>query len=97
MRTTLDIDDRLMEALIARLPGLTKTKAVEIAIGEYVRRGAVDWLLENAGKLELEDVSAEMRAKDRRVAAARAGHVLWSFDSDFERIQPVVDGLALYG
>jgi predicted nucleic acid-binding protein len=31
------------------------------------------------------------------VAAARAGHVLWSFDSDFERIHPVVDGLALYG
>lgn len=67
MRTTLDIDDRLMEALIARHPGLTKTKAVEIAIGEHVRRGAVDWLLENAGKLELKDISAEMRAKDRRV------------------------------
>jgi predicted nucleic acid-binding protein len=30
------------------------------------------------------------------VAAARAGHVLWSFDSDFERIQPVVDGLEIY-
>ena len=30
------------------------------------------------------------------VAAARAGHVLWSFDSDFERIHPVVDGLELY-
>jgi Arc/MetJ family transcription regulator len=66
MRTTLDIDDRLMEALMTRHPGVTKTKAVESAIGEYVRRGAVDWLLENAGELELEDVSAEMRAKDRR-------------------------------
>jgi hypothetical protein len=66
MRTTLDIDDRLMEALMTRHPGVTKTKAVEIAIGEYVRRGAVDWLLENAGKLELEDVSTQMRAKDRR-------------------------------
>lgn len=67
MRTTLDIDDRLMDALMTRHPGMTKTKAVEIAIGEYVRRGAVDWLLENAGKLELEDVSTEMRAKDRKV------------------------------
>jgi hypothetical protein len=67
MRTTLDLDDRLMEALMMRHPGVTKTKAVEIAIGEYVRRGAVDWLLENAGKIELEDVSGEMRAKDRRV------------------------------
>jgi hypothetical protein len=67
MRTTLDLDARLMEALMMRHPGVTKTKAVEIAIGEYVRRGAVDWLLENAGKIELEDVSGEMRAKDRRV------------------------------
>jgi predicted nucleic acid-binding protein len=30
------------------------------------------------------------------VSAARAGHILWSFDSDFERIYPVVDGLELY-
>ena len=67
MRMTLDIDDRWMEALMARHPGVTKTRAVEIAIGEYVRRGAVDWLLENAGKLELEDVAAEMRARDRQV------------------------------
>lgn len=67
MRTTLDIDDRLMEALMTRHPGVTKTKAVEIAIREYVRRGAVDWLLENAGTLELEDASAEMRARDRQV------------------------------
>jgi predicted nucleic acid-binding protein len=31
------------------------------------------------------------------VAASRAGHVVWSFDSDFERIQPALDGLELYG
>jgi predicted nucleic acid-binding protein len=30
------------------------------------------------------------------VAAARAGHSLWSFDSDFERIAPALDGLELY-
>ncbi len=30
------------------------------------------------------------------VATARAGHVLWSFDSNFERLQPVVDGLEIY-
>jgi hypothetical protein len=66
MRTTLDLDDRLMEALMARHPGETKTKAVEAAIAEHVRRGAVDWLLENAGAIEIEDVSAELRAADRR-------------------------------
>ena len=67
MRTTLDIDDRLMESLLARHPGKSKTKAVEAAIEEHVRRGAVDWLLENAGKIEIEDVSKEMRAIDRRI------------------------------
>ncbi|HEU5143339.1 MAG TPA: type II toxin-antitoxin system VapB family antitoxin [Solirubrobacterales bacterium] len=67
MRTTLDIDDRLMESLMARHPGQSKTKAVEAAIEEHLRRGAVDWLLAHAGKIEIEDVSAEMRAIDRRI------------------------------
>jgi predicted nucleic acid-binding protein len=31
------------------------------------------------------------------VAASRAGHAVWSFDSDFERIRPALDGLELYG
>lgn len=30
------------------------------------------------------------------VAAARADYVLWSFDSDFERIHPIIDGLMLF-
>lgn len=30
------------------------------------------------------------------VAAVHAGHVLWSFDADFRRIQPMMDDLALY-
>lgn len=67
MRTTLDIDDWLMERLMARHPEATKTKAVETAIEDHLRRGAVDWLLENAGKIEIEDVSKEMRAIDRRI------------------------------
>lgn len=67
MRTTLDIDDHLMEALMARHPGVTKTKAVETAIEDHVRRGAVDWLLKMRGKLDIEDVSKEMRAIDRRI------------------------------
>jgi hypothetical protein len=67
MRTTLDINDRLMEALMARHPGVSKTKAVEVAIEEHVRRKAVEWLLEMRGKLDIEDVSKEMRAIDRRI------------------------------
>jgi predicted nucleic acid-binding protein len=30
------------------------------------------------------------------VAASRAGHVLWSFDADFDRIQPALASLELY-
>lgn len=30
------------------------------------------------------------------VAAARAGHALWSFDADFDRIAAALDGLELY-
>ena len=67
MRTTLDLDDRLMEALMTRHPDETKTKAVEAAIESYVRRGAVDWFLTNAGTIEIEDVSSAMRAGDRKV------------------------------
>ncbi|MGC1851699.1 MAG: type II toxin-antitoxin system VapB family antitoxin [Solirubrobacterales bacterium] len=67
MRTTLDIDDHLMEALMARHPGMSKTKAVEAAIEDHVRRRAVDELLKMRGKLDIEDVSKEMRAIDRRI------------------------------
>ncbi len=67
MRTTLDLDDDLMEALMARHPGVSKTKAVEAAIADHLRRGAVDWLLANVGKIDIEDVSKEMRAIDRRI------------------------------
>lgn len=67
MRTTLDLDDRMMEALMARHPGESKTRAVESAIAEHLRRGAVDWLLEHAGSIEIEDVSRELRAADRRI------------------------------
>jgi hypothetical protein len=67
IRTTLDIDDRLMESLMARNPGKSKTKAVEAAIEDHVRRRAVDELLKMRGKLDIEDVSREMRAIDRRI------------------------------
>lgn len=52
---------------MARHPGTSKTKAVEIAIEDHVRRKAVEGLLEMRGKLDIEDVSKEMRAIDRRI------------------------------
>ncbi|MFN2388678.1 MAG: type II toxin-antitoxin system VapB family antitoxin [Actinomycetota bacterium] len=64
MRTTLDIDDRLLRALLARHPGLTKRAAVEIAIRQYVTEEATDGVRRLAGTLEVEDVTPE-RKSDR--------------------------------
>jgi predicted nucleic acid-binding protein len=41
------------------------------------------------GRLPLTDLAIA-------VAASRAGHAVWSFDADFERIQPVLESLELY-
>jgi hypothetical protein len=65
MRTTLDLDDELMRSLMVRHPGETKTKAVEAAIADHVHRDAVAKLRELRGAVEIEDISAEMRAIDR--------------------------------
>lgn len=65
MRTTLDLDDELMAALMRRRAGETKTRAVEHAIEAYLRRDAVAKLEELAGTIEIEDVSQELRRIDR--------------------------------
>jgi hypothetical protein len=65
IRTTLDIDDGLMETLLARLPGRSKTHAVEHAISSFLSSDSVDRLKALAGTLEIEDVSTGLRALDR--------------------------------
>ena len=64
MRTTLDLDDALFEALLARHPGATKTEAVERAIREYLTDDAVRRLRALRGNVEIEDLSQELR-RDR--------------------------------
>ena len=64
MRTTLDLDDALMEALLARHPGASKREAVENALRAYLALDAVDRIRALRGKLEIEDLSAELR-RDR--------------------------------
>jgi predicted nucleic acid-binding protein len=59
-----------------------------------------------AGWREIGTTAARLRRDGRTlpltglviaVTAARAGHVLWSFDSDFERIRDALGELELYG
>lgn len=65
MRTTLDLDDELIDALMARHPDETKTKAVESAIEGYLCRDAIEWVIGRAGTFEIEDVSQD-RVNDTR-------------------------------
>jgi len=65
MRTTLDLEDGLVEALMARHPGLSRTEAIERAIKVYLEGEAVERLLSLAGSFEIDDVSADLRAVDR--------------------------------
>lgn len=64
MRTTLDLDDVLMEALMARHPGASKRQAVETAIRGYLERDAISRVLALKGAVDVEDLSEELR-RDR--------------------------------
>lgn len=55
MRTTLELDDGLMDALMARSKGKSKTKAVETAITDYLRRDAARGIRRLRGKITFED------------------------------------------
>jgi Bacterial antitoxin of type II TA system, VapB len=65
MRTTLDLDDLLVESLVARNPGVPRTEAIERAIRAYLEADSVGRLLALAGTFDITDVSTELRAVDR--------------------------------
>jgi hypothetical protein len=76
MRTTLDIDDGLLDALMARNPGLSKTKAIERAIDHYVKadayeraralRGAFPGIVDMTGELDALDLERQQRLDAQR-------------------------------
>jgi Arc/MetJ family transcription regulator len=65
MRTTLEIDDELMSALLERHPGVSKKEAIERAIRDHLSNEAVQGLRALRGTLEIEDVSERLRRIDR--------------------------------
>jgi hypothetical protein len=65
MRTTLDIDDDLLRALLARHPGATKREAVERAIRSHLAASGAERAKALAGRIEIEDVSTDLRRRDR--------------------------------
>lgn len=66
MRTTLDLDDALLDALLSRMPGVSKTEAIERAVRGYLAEDAASRLRAIAGAVEIEDVSGDLRERDRR-------------------------------
>ncbi len=61
MRTTLDIDARLLEDAVELSGEKTKTAAVEAALREYVRLRRKEMLLNLRGKVQIEDNWRELR------------------------------------
>jgi len=54
MRTTINIQDDLMEALLASTQAKTKTKAIEIAAKEYVEKKSIEDLISLSGKISID-------------------------------------------
>ena len=66
MRTTLDIDPKLLEDVVKATGQRSKTKAVNTALEQYVRRTKVEDLRAMAGKFTLDDTREEQREANRR-------------------------------
>ena len=60
MRTTIDIDDTLMEDVVRLTGARKKREALRIALEEYVRRVRIDALLALPGTIEIDYVRPEM-------------------------------------
>ena len=54
MRTTININDDLMDALLASTKAKTKTKAVELSIREYIEKKSIEDLISLSGKINID-------------------------------------------
>ena len=54
MRTTISIKDELMDALISRTKTRSRSKAVEIAIRDYIEKKSVEDLISLSGKVTID-------------------------------------------
>ncbi|MBW1702442.1 MAG: type II toxin-antitoxin system VapB family antitoxin [Deltaproteobacteria bacterium] len=54
MRTTINIHNDLMDMLLDRTKAKTKTKAVEIAIKEYIEKKSIEDLISLSGKINID-------------------------------------------
>jgi len=66
MRTTLEIDKKLLDDVTKATGEKSLSKAVAKALDEYVRRRKIDELWEMAGKVDLVDNWYELRHMEPR-------------------------------
>jgi hypothetical protein len=65
VRVNLDINDSLMSALLDRIPGVSKTEAIERALRAFLADDATARLRSLTGNLEIDDLSETLRGGDR--------------------------------
>lgn len=69
MRTTLDIDGELLSKVVDATGERTKSKAVNAALKEYIRRKHVQELIDSWGKIIVDDYSEDdLRLDEERRA-----------------------------
>jgi Arc/MetJ family transcription regulator len=66
MRTTLNIDEKLLGDVVRATGERSKSKAVSRALKEYVRGLAYDELRLTAGTMQIDDLSEPQREADLR-------------------------------
>ena len=66
MRTTLDIDDELLDKVVEATGERTKSGAVNAALKEYIRRKHVQELVDSWGKIIVDDYSEEALKLDEK-------------------------------
>jgi len=54
MRTTINIKDDLMNALLIHTKAKTKTKAIELSIREYIEKKSIENLISLSGKINID-------------------------------------------
>lgn len=66
MRTTLDVDEKLLAEVVKATRANSKSKAVNKALDEYIRRRKIDELRAMLGTVDLVDNWYELRHMEPR-------------------------------
>jgi len=71
MRTTLTLDDKLIQELMKLTGAKTKTEAIHLAISEFLRRKKIEGLLDLEGKLQLDLDWRELEERELKAQEER--------------------------